>query len=968
MAAPESVPLLISDGSGMWQMKQDIAEKIKQAKYARKWHNNVMLKVGVTSAEMEKATMAALNSQMALTESRTYWALAAIAERDMWIKSDVGYAPTFWQIYQEAQGQLAHGVAEADIWDSTTYMLNTASRSSHNKGPGLCRSKPPLASALPSGKYLITHRCKSKGGGFIRDLHLELKSTIESLKLENGSHVSAIIGALAARYKKHLDKQVQLQKKRLATKEGKVGAVAEAMVAENPGIQSLREVVAILEAAHQGVHNAKITGGFTIESEPAGKFSQHMGRKVKFPDPLMQEKTSLHLNHTHGLRYNDKWDACEFSLESSCMERNPPQTPFKENDMTTEFFNKKISPKLAPLVNIVIKIANGSTYEITVQPFHGMSTSVVCPFLAKPREDSGPEVDFRKKDYDVYQLEQYAIQGLAEFYEAMGHTMRTMQCKEVHELLKPLSDETCNRLLLHTRVQNTLFPKNRVYYSEANKDSGTGSVLFVHFEDQIVGVRVLSPSILHLWTDNVNPVIPPPPVAFRGRPRAAKKLNQTTASMFSEVALVLDPNLKGKVPTNISMQNVLSREGPRFVNFVLADAQTLTYNTPGDIPVKLELKPVKYEHSTTGTRVVWEMFILNLDGTRQMIGYKTPKDKSPVHVLFTKTHNWWKFEKDLAGNPLASKDPLDLTVIQSGGNYTDTPSKITVGSSNAPAVDPEGILFSPSSPREPPPLPKQPRYDGSSSQASSRPTTPARERRETPDREDNHGGRTVSVPTPSGFVFTAPVLKKAGGLYTRDYMLQHDLEENRIPKTLRINAVPTTGKRMWFSFTLVDAKNLYYESFERDSVTLELRLRRPVAGANESIAWELSVKTDRGPVFIGKKEGINCYKLFETQQSNWRFTKDVKLKELNPNAVFDPELTITNPQMYETGSTDLIFPDLRSEGALLPLQPRRLSSRPAPAPWASPAVDMESLMASIDDIKRALNEVHLSARPRVPND
>ena len=149
---------------------------------------------------------------------------------------------------------------------------------------------------------------------------------------------------------------------------------------------------------------------------------------------------------------------------------------------------------------------------------------------------------------------------------------------------------------------------------------------------------------------------------------------------------------------------------------------------------------------------------------------------------------------------------------------------------------------------------------------------------------------------------------------------------------------------------------------------------------DELIGWELYVvTTGKLQKLIAKKssdvERERISYLFQHEgECIWDFKMNAFEQSLDVGKQYKlhfeiPKQTFVkgNPEINDSVLLDVNTRYIRDEFPL-PLQPRRLSSRPAPAPWASPAVDMESLMASINDIKRALNEVHLSARPRVPND
>lgn len=1123
---------LVFEGNGMWQMKLGLSTKTKAASYALEKYNNIMItSPALKPEERAKVQKAVIDTQRALTEARTYWITAGLTEREMWHGKP--FAPTFWQVFQEGQKIIAAGLQDKSVLEDIWAHAELAARDNaeHNKGPGLCNAKQPLGAGLPPGKFLITHECKDKE--YVKATQLELKSEAVHLDLNNEVQVKAVTTALVARYKKHIAKQVELQKKRLALKEGLVGAAADKIIDQIPKINSFKQVAAILEAVDAGVNAQKITKTWDKEDKPAGVYGlMHMGAKPATMQTL--ENSRIHLVKDRGFEYLDQPEGGKyrFTLVSSCLARRPPLVPLTENEGTIEFFNKELSPKLTRFIKVVIETADRCVYEITIQPFHGMNTSVICPFFAKSRQDPSISMsDFATRDYSVYQVQPYAIQGKADFEQAMSHVLLTAQNPAVKRLLNVLPQKSQNNLILG----GNLFPDSRVYYSASNAESGGVSVYFVCFAGQILGVEMLSPSIgRHLWTDNVNPVKPPPLVAFRGRPRRegggkGKKSNQwlksvKTAMIYIKELTDKDEYKINNVPKVIEVKGIPDKQNKVSVRFNLTDVGSLVYESEG-LSTKLELRPAKREFGNNIT-ISWNINLKKIDGNVQMIGFKIQSPSningSPSNALIQKEKNMWKFERDIHGdaNPLEIVNELEISDPKEGGR---TPNKTEISVENVkpastwsmPKVA-KASLYSPDYPNKSEimegkipssivvdGLPEGGNFTGKhvfnlldSKTLTYRCVLADRNKaygeraavilrpaatnwgniewefirvRDHYNLTTNHlmddddevigikrnmwgnipsilfqkakqswefskniyGGepksdvleltfqleseemdldtytegphnislpdvlstpisnrkqfnKTIQYPGSSSNATVSVVVPeemrgfKKGGLYTDEFEYRHQMPNNQIPRTIIVHGIPIRDEIIRnVQFNLENPATLFYKSV--DAPDLRLNLRVPVQGesADELIGWELYVvTTGKLQKLIAKKSGeVEGERISYLFQNDGECIWDFKMNAFEQPLGVDKQLKLTfeipaqtfvqgNPEIDATKLRDVTRKYIRDEFPL-PLQPRRLSSRPAPAPWASPAVDMESLMASIDDIKRALNEVHLSARPRV---
>jgi len=706
MAAPASstaaVMPLVFEGDGMWQMKQDLADKTKAALRALKVYNRVMIAPMTVNAEARaNAQKAVIDTQRALTESRTYWVIAGLTERELWNKTEGTKhhlavkqlweewrpSPTFWQVLQEGQKLLPEHKSDEELYQNAVRECAHSFIHTHNKGPGLCNSKLPLVEGLPLGKFLITHECTDKE--YVKAMHLELvPRTNIDLYVNDEGGIKGIISALTARYNKHIAKMEELQKKSLALKEGKVGATAEKIIEENPAGRSLRQVAAIFESVSKRVDESKINRNWDDKDKPFKNLKlPQMGAR---PTNLQNlEKSKLHLVEDRGLEYVDAEEGgwYKFKLVSSCLKRSPPSVPFTENEGTINFFNKVLSPRLSRIIKITIQTKDGSAYEITIQPFHGMNTSVVCPFLARSEDDTDDMSNFTEREYNkVYQVQPYAIQGKPGFLETIGQLLRLTQIPEVFERLDTVSQKAENCLITGEK----LFPASRVFYSASSRVAGAGSVLFICFSGQILGLLTFSPSIKHLWTDNVNPVKPPPFVAFRGRPRVGKKAGKFTASIFSNKAIQEDASKQTKIPNHITISNLPNGINMQKVDFHMKHVEGLIFESAPDVSPKLLLQPNIFKHPNGQILVNWELGVqIIAQASLEIIGYKAHQQTDPGNVLIHGPESEWKFKKDIKGAPRTAAEKIKIVVqITEGSGYTNAPSeiKLSVDKNAGPSV------------------------------------------------------------------------------------------------------------------------------------------------------------------------------------------------------------------------------------------------------------------------------------------
>jgi hypothetical protein len=895
MAAPAppaaAVKPLIFEGDGMWQMKQDLADKTKAALRALKVYNRVMIAPMTVNPEARaNAQKAVIDTQRALTESRTYWVIAGLTERELWNKTagEEGHlavkqlweewrpSPTFWQVLQEGQKLLPEHKSDETLYRDAVRQCAISYVHRHNKGPGLCNSKQPLVEGLPLGKFLITHECTDKE--YVKAMHLELvPRTNIDLYVNDEGDIKGIISALTARYNKHIAKMEELQKKSLALKEGKVGAIADKIIEENPAGRSLRQVAAIFESVSKRVDKSKINRNWDDNDVPFKKLKlQQMGAR---PTNLRNlEKSKLHLVEDRGLEYvdaaEDGW--YKFKLVSSCLKRSPPSVPFTENEGTINFFNNVLSPRLSRIIKITIQTKDGSAYEITIQPFHGMNTSVVCPFLARSEEDTNDMSNFTEREYKVYQVQPYAIQGKSGFLETIGQLLRLTQIPEVFNRLDQVSNKAENSLITGEK----LFPASRVFYSASSRVAGAGSVLFICFSGQILGLLTFSPSIRYLWTDNNHPVKPPPFVAFRGRPRVGKKASKFTASIFSKKDLAEDLSRQFKIPNSITLSNLPSGSDMLTIDFKLQSTNSLIFESAPDIKPVIHLMPNKFKHTTGQVLVNWELMIKHESqpSSWEVIGYKSHQQNDPGNVLMQGGGSEWKFEKDIKGAPRTSAEKIKVGIqIKKDYGYTDSLSEIKL------AV---GEYVGPS---------------------------------------------TINAPTVTS---TKNVM-----LYSDSYLSKNTAISGKIPRKIKVAGLPT-------KIIGDDVTELEFEIFNHDRLIYKtetvagayLELRPTTLTGSKIYQWGLFINSNYNYFTLAlkiKNSSQSQHVLFQTEPQMWEFYHDIHGGVFLTPVMREVTFTFDKSSMYKNAdviSADNVYeaPPIRAESSS---QSENFEYRPSTPPF-----------------------------------
>jgi len=194
----------------------------------------------------------------------------------------------------------------------------------------------------------------------------------------------------------------------------------------------------------------------------------------------------------------DLGDGYYVSLQTVTAHRRKSHRAMTENTETAAFYNNVIAPRIAPWVEISV-VAKDLTARIKVSDYFDAGTSVVYPFVAVGR---GTADDFRRAEYDVTVLPSYVMQGIPSEINAMkqvcllGGYMRQARVQEIAGY-KRYSDSFAKGSIKSDLTR--ILSYARAYYSVENRQKGDTTVYFLQYDNVVVGVQVFCPEIRHLW-------------------------------------------------------------------------------------------------------------------------------------------------------------------------------------------------------------------------------------------------------------------------------------------------------------------------------------------------------------------------------------------------------------------------------------------------------------------------------------
>jgi hypothetical protein len=217
-----------------------------------------------------------------------------------------------------------------------------------------------------------------------------------------------------------------------------------------------------------------------------------------------------------------------------------------------------------------------------------------------------------------------------------------------------------------------------------------------------------------------------------------------------------------------------------------------------------------------------------------------------------------------------------------------------------------------------------------------------------------------------------------------EYTEAHQIAAGMLPKSIHMDGLPGPNGITAVDFKLV---NHAMKTYVNKGMRLVLRpYTRTVEGKKVS-AWGLYYYNEiERMITVGSQEVLSPF-VIEVAAKNWIFVTNTKGVERTPPLTRECQLfprdgwvMRQNDVAYYERDNAMYFHtqqpasngrpsrattrSTRSELYPLPLQPRRLLARPGPAQWdCGESVDMAGVLASLAEIKRALNDARALGSP-----
>jgi hypothetical protein len=360
-------------------------------------------------------------------------------------------------------------------------------------------ASPLLAVNADRQKYLITHF--SENNGFQgRPVHMEWYPSdklLHGLNINTNAEMTSLVQQLRDRYATHVQALLQDRASRVRRKHGDSTDYTRVVRKHemDSEVMSIKEVVSELTAALTHMNNDRHSQ-FTDSAQPVKKDIRGMGdRYVRNP---AEEDITYDPKNRYMLEFKNPNTNAVVKVQSTTLRRHKPFIPYTENLTTTEFMNDKLLPHTLRWVLVTITTQKRS-HAIKVMPFHGKSTSMVFPFIAKvtgEHADTQDMTDFAAFEYDVSPLAPFVIQGKPKevdiMYQAIkvsrlvGYTGGDVRYDEMPDSLRGISEG---------HGSGEVFPQARAYYSVEDRKHGDTSVYLLMVRNQILGVQVYSPYV-----------------------------------------------------------------------------------------------------------------------------------------------------------------------------------------------------------------------------------------------------------------------------------------------------------------------------------------------------------------------------------------------------------------------------------------------------------------------------------------
>ena len=327
--------------------------------------------------------------------------------------------------------------------------------------------------ALPHGRYLIQHFCNDQG--FQSDLQLQWDARELTFPYDAAAG-RAFLAAIGARYHRHLSLTEDQQRTRRSAARDRLG-------------NQMKRLVAALEAAQ---HAALVEEQTQLPRLEARAMLPH------------EQDVTYSPEHRNLFRFEEGTGGgrVAISLQTTCAHRRKshPLMAMAENEATADFYNKTIAPHTAHWVEVEVVVGDELIFTIKVREFFADNASVVYPFVAVAKTQTG---DFRRREYTVVDFPPHVMQGTPSEIRTMGEAARASQWLPAGGIpgYTPLSEQT--ELVTLLRSDNLEIPieQARAYYSVEDRKKGDSVVYFVCYGGVVLGVQIHTPQVRQLWYD-----------------------------------------------------------------------------------------------------------------------------------------------------------------------------------------------------------------------------------------------------------------------------------------------------------------------------------------------------------------------------------------------------------------------------------------------------------------------------------
>jgi hypothetical protein len=347
-------------------------------------------------------------------------------------------------------------------------------------------------------KYLITHFGESTG--VRQKIHMDWFPEFDlsgGLELTGVQDIKELVSQLHLRYMHHIGLLKFLYMKRMH-KRLRGNLDHEELAREISNDKDIRNLSFAAEGLYHIVNSTE-AGVFRNSLEKTGPLLP-LGDEYLL-DPA-QEDVTHHIKNRSIWTYSymgTNGQPSTLVVQSTTSRCRMPYNKNTQNEDTTTFFNQVISPHTQKWVLITMRTPL-IRYAIKIMPFHGLNTSMVFPFFAE--EVAVTDADFRKRKFNVHSVIPYAIQGKATEIDAMYQAARVARFAGKGRTALDTSQATIEKhfkAIMRFRNDGQMYAEARVFYSKEDKHLGDTTIYFIYYSGYIFGVQIYAPPIVHLW-------------------------------------------------------------------------------------------------------------------------------------------------------------------------------------------------------------------------------------------------------------------------------------------------------------------------------------------------------------------------------------------------------------------------------------------------------------------------------------